>query len=182
MAKYNGKQVKANMDRFKRLMKSCGNDTTLIVLKGHLIIEEQLMAIIEDELRHQEILEAGRLRFSQKLDMTQFILKSKMDDCFKTTFKAIHLLNHKLRNPLAHRLEHQDMELRVNQFCEFVEKDIAPLANHSGQGTNRLLAALGKLYVATTAMRLVANEVKANRNHNAAAELKPKATFAFLTK
>jgi hypothetical protein len=130
------------------------------------MIEEMLMVIIEREFKHAEALEAARLGFSQKLNMVKAIVKTKIDDHFDTVFTAINDLNEKLRNPLVHRLEHKDMEQRVDRFCEFVETRISPTTSTTREGTERLRFALAKLHTSTHVMIVAVSALRRRRPHS----------------
>jgi hypothetical protein len=88
-------------------------DVVVIILKGHLIIEEGLIAAIEAKCSKAEYLESARLSFYQKLQLVRALytsanVKQNPEDVMNTVFDALEALN-TLRNRLAHNLEPKDV-------------------------------------------------------------------------
>jgi hypothetical protein len=114
--------------RFRRVMPR-SKDPTLVVLKGHLLVEEQLQGIIEDQLNSTSMLKDARLTFYQKLKLAQCIIGKKFSE--KTNFenreydfgKAAEKLG-ELRNKLAHNIEVPKMNLLIDNFCSYFEDSI----------------------------------------------------------
>jgi hypothetical protein len=106
---------------FLRLMSQLTvDDEALVVLKGHLIVEEKLDEIIEAFVFHPEQLEAARLSFAQKVVIARSL---SLDEHENTVWDLILKLN-TLRNRLAHSLDgtarDRAMEaLRVSYSREF---------------------------------------------------------------
>lgn len=76
------------------------DEVVLIVLKGHLLIEEQLDSIIRRFVFHPDHLDAANLRFAQKLQIARSISLNEQDNPMWEV--AIRL--NSLRNELAHSL------------------------------------------------------------------------------
>ena len=97
------------------------DNLTLIVLKGHLLVEEELNEILNLKLRLPKALFDARLSFNQRLAVLKALLGSERDSGIR--FKAIEHLN-SLRNKLAHNLEPKALEESV-RIClaEFKEPD-----------------------------------------------------------
>jgi uncharacterized protein YutE (UPF0331/DUF86 family) len=115
-------------------------DTTLLVLKGHLIIEAELIDICGRLLKNPGALEAENVRFSVRLNLVRALLGSDhgMPEAF---WHAIEDLN-RIRNKLAHNLEPKGLEdsLRqfFNRFDEF-EDCRAVLRIHEAESTPQRL-------------------------------------------
>lgn len=77
------------------------DDEALVVLKGHLIVEEKLDEIIEAFVFHPQQLETARLSFAQKVAIARSI---SLDEPENTVWDLILKLN-TLRNRLAHSLD-----------------------------------------------------------------------------
>lgn len=77
------------------------DETALIILKGHLLVEETLDEIIQRFVFHAEFVEAANLRFAQKLQ----IARSMSLDEHENTMWEIGARLNTLRNELAHSLE-----------------------------------------------------------------------------
>jgi hypothetical protein len=139
-------------------MVNCGDDLTLLALKGHLLLEKQLTGLLEDVVAYPEVLQAANLRFHQKVNMVRAVCIAT--DKISTTrsknhiFMAINNLNSNLRNHLAHHLEVRDLDNRVDAFCSMMES-ICPQKNLDLKGrSTRLKSALLTLFCAIIAQRL----------------------------
>ncbi len=81
----------------------------LLILKGHLLIEEQLDALIAAFSRDARPLKTARLTFFQKLCVAEALCGSL------PVSKFIRQLN-TLRNDLAHNLDTENIEARVDEL------------------------------------------------------------------
>jgi hypothetical protein len=123
--------------RFDRLLPET-DSLTLLVLNGHLLIEEQLLAMVRSAVPHPEALDEANLRFTQLMYLAKALY---YEESTRPIWEAIHALN-ALRNRLAHRLEPDDLESRVRTFVETLvltvpgglkrdDPELARLMNHS---------------------------------------------------
>jgi hypothetical protein len=88
-------------------------DTTLVILKGHLLIEAELIDICGRSLKSPDALEAGRVPFGVRLNLVRALVG---DDSMPEGFwRAIKDLN-QIRNDLAHQLEPKDIDKALHQF------------------------------------------------------------------
>jgi len=93
---------KCDRDNFLHLIENLALDkVALMVLKGHLVIEEKITAAIEKFVFHPEQMEEGRLTFAHKLALARSM---SMDESKNTMWDLIAKLN-TLRNKLAHSLK-----------------------------------------------------------------------------
>ena len=84
-----------------------GNDLTLIVLKGHLLIEERLLDLVRLRLGSDDAtLNEARLRFSQLVPLAR---AASGRPGYPWFWRALQKLN-SLRNDLAHHLEPKQVE------------------------------------------------------------------------
>lgn len=97
--------------RFRRLMPR-SHDLTLIILKGHLLIEEQLLAIIVASMPSSSALGDARFTFHQVLCLARAF--SSLSDHLGP-WKFLSDLN-ALRNKLVHRAEVPDLVGHVDKF------------------------------------------------------------------
>jgi hypothetical protein len=109
-------------ERFRRHMPRSG-DLTLIILKGHLLVEEQLNAFIAAHMQRPEELDSARLSFSQRVALAKALAPSRSKH-----FDAVNKLN-RLRNDLAHRLESQDRDRLIEEFALPARDEPRPIAN-----------------------------------------------------
>ena len=107
-----------NTEAILRLVKHLPSldDTTLIVLKGHLLIEEQLISILESSLRYPKALDETRLTFAQRLSLVKAL---KYRDKNSWVWEAIAQLN-AIRNDLAHKLEPARLNEKMEEFFSFI--------------------------------------------------------------
>ena len=77
------------------------DDEALIVLKGHLVIEERITATIEKFVFHPEHLENARLTFAHKIAIARSM---SLDESDSPMWGGIEKLN-ALRNKLSHSLD-----------------------------------------------------------------------------
>lgn len=97
--------------RYDKHMPDTG-DLSLIVLKGHLLIEEMLIDIRNKLLPHAEYLDSVNVRFYQLLSVVSSAIESKHDH---KSWDLIIEFN-RLRNKLIHNLEPPKLESLLNQL------------------------------------------------------------------
>jgi hypothetical protein len=100
------------------------DETVLVVLKGHLLIEEQLDDIIRRFLFHPVYLDSARLSFSQKLH----IARSMSLDEHSNSMWEIALKLNSLRNDFAHLLDANKRNLKTRALIDAYFKE----ANEDG--------------------------------------------------
>ena len=91
---------KGQLDRFQKHMEKI-DDLALVVLKGHLILEEQIDRIVEKFVFHPEFLEKAELRLFQKVMLARSMSLDEHDNSMWDLLLTIN----SLRNELAHSLE-----------------------------------------------------------------------------
>ncbi|GAB5407357.1 MAG: hypothetical protein Aurels2KO_55880 [Aureliella sp.] len=90
------------------------NDITLIVLKGHLLVEEHLEIIINGFLPNHNAMQKARLTFHHKAAIAQSICWRRPEDEIWSLIFAIN----SLRNDLAHNLESQKRYRKVQEVLK----------------------------------------------------------------
>ena len=98
-----------------------GDDVTLIVLKGHLLIEESLREVVGTVVAHAELLEEARLSFSQLMHLAKAMSWRNHDSDIWDILKIIN----SLRNDLAHRLEPEKLEVKVRRATDALHVSLA---------------------------------------------------------
>lgn len=93
-------------------------DIELSILKCHLLIEELLSKIINNEAKNSKYIDKANLRFIQKVYLAR-AFNQGTDDIWP--WDAIKKLND-TRNKLAHGLSLVEINSRCNSFIEIVEK------------------------------------------------------------
>ena len=91
-------------------------DPTLVILRGHLLLEELLDEVLKAWLKDPSVLSDTRLTFHQKMKLSKGIISGGRDGF---TWKPVDLLN-QLRNRISHRLSPHDLELKIDEFLKCV--------------------------------------------------------------
>lgn len=92
------------------------DDLTLVVLKGHLLIEEQLNDILAKKSASPDYLENVRLGFYQKIQLIKALYGINLvDKDGKQPWESLESLN-TIRNKLSHHLEPKNLEQVIENF------------------------------------------------------------------
>lgn len=118
------------------------DETVTVVLKGHLLIEEMLDAIIRQFVFHPDYLDGARLSFSQKLH----IARSMSLDEHKNGMWDIAIRLNSLRNELAHSLESDKRSVKTRAvidayFAQATEGEHLSLVRDQGEPVQLAFAA-----------------------------------------
>jgi hypothetical protein len=88
-------------------------DAALVLLKGHLLIEAELIDICGRLLKNPDALESGRVSFGVRLNLVRALVgEDALPACFWNAMKDIN----KIRNALAHQLEPTGITKTLHQF------------------------------------------------------------------
>jgi hypothetical protein len=90
------------------------NDPILLILRGHLLVEQQLTLLLETFLKKKEALDRARLSFAQKHAIVCALIGAEEK---YTPWSAISELN-QVRNQLAHRLTIPDAEQKIDKWLQ----------------------------------------------------------------
>lgn len=93
-------------------------DLTLIVLKGHILVEEQLLSAVCESVPFPDSIKKGNFRYFH-LSAIAKALFYRSDE--QWLWESVSRLN-TLRNQLAHHLEPESLETCVKQFLGPTEK------------------------------------------------------------
>lgn len=89
------------------------NPNVLLVLKIHLLVEEELHSIVDSSVRHPQYLAEAGLRFRQLMSIAKAIHWSEEN---APLWEAIKALN-RIRNKIAHKLEPGDIATYIRNFA-----------------------------------------------------------------
>jgi len=112
-------QLPPDLQRFLQHMPP-DDDITLIVLKGHLLIEEKLEHIIGLIVAHSDRLNDLRLTFAQKVALAQAMCWSKHESDMWDLIACVN----SLRNEFAHQLESPKTQAKLNRLLEVLHASI----------------------------------------------------------
>ena len=94
-----------------------GTDISLTILKGHLIIEEELNNALNSKVKTKSYIENARLSFNQLLLVTKAHYINKENSwCWGALIKL-----NKIRNSLSHYLEPEGLNDNLVEFINLVE-------------------------------------------------------------
>ena len=88
------------------------DDTTLIILKGHLLLEEEINNLLHEMLANPAALDGLQINFFTKAQFLRALIKNEMLDAI---LDAAEKLN-RLRNRLAHNLEPAGVDAAIRDF------------------------------------------------------------------
>jgi hypothetical protein len=112
--------ITAMLGRFSEQMEHI-DPQAVLTLKGHLLIEEKLNAILELYLFNANRLEAAGLRFTQKVDLCRGFALEKDELSIWNLILSIN----KLRNTLAHSLDPERHSSAMQSFNQAYERELA---------------------------------------------------------
>lgn len=101
------------------------DDLALVVLKGHLLVEEVLVELTDLVLPHSQNLDNARLSFHQRACVMKAAIPSRTDDCWQLIFAL-----NSLRNDLAHNLEPPKLHDHLLKLFKF-DENAQPFAGHT---------------------------------------------------
>jgi hypothetical protein len=135
-------EVEKDMSRFGDLLGfQPGADVEMILLKGHLLIEEQLVAFIKSAVPNPDALKDTKLSFHQRLALSHALHHNPERFGYGWVWPSIKAVN-TLRNKLAHTLESPELEKNMATFVDLIESNI-PVPIVPGKGTEYEMAKIG---------------------------------------
>ena len=111
-----------SLARFAEYLPKDGN-AELSLLRVHLLVEELLNLVIERNMKRPDFLRKARLPFEKKLILTQGFLSGVSEA--EWIWAAIGKLN-EARNKLAHNLDNEVIERKLDEFINCVENVEGP--------------------------------------------------------
>lgn len=137
-------------------------DLTLLVLKGHLLVEEQINWALSEVMPNPAALDDARLTFSQRIKLLRALNSNEIVDRALGFAERLNTM----RNMLAHQLEPAGLEESVKKFVTEVAASM-PVQRFEVQGTPNLHVAMcvayicGLLYAFRHATRIVQSHISA---------------------
>ncbi len=110
----------------------------LVVLKGHLLIEEALDTILRKFVYHPEFLSDARLSFAQKIEIARSISLDEHNNEMWALVKAINSLRNELAHSLGSEKRSQKTERVVELYLKLLE-DRETAARHKGEPEEHVL-------------------------------------------
>lgn len=95
---------------------SRGNDLSLLILKLHLLVEEQIRTFVDERLLNKSALAAAKLECHQAICLAEAL---STDDIHPNVWESARKLN-SLRNHIAHSLELKGVVDRMNAISRLI--------------------------------------------------------------
>jgi hypothetical protein len=121
--------------RFEGLLKEF-DEVAILTLKGHLLIEEQLNAILSKFVVHPDLLDHARLRFVQKVELARSCSLGERDNTMWDLVLAINVV----RNELAHSLHSDKRELKLARLRDKYVDQVGELRDLERESDVAMLA------------------------------------------
>lgn len=96
-----------------------GKDLVLVVLKGHLLIEEQVKLIVRERVRVFSHLEGERFNYYQYICLANALVGTEAPTWVWTGLKKLG----KLRNQIVHEMEPHSLKADIEKFIASVPGD-----------------------------------------------------------
>ena len=109
------------LEAFKRFLSLLphGKERDLVILKGHLLIEEQLRRLIDERVQNPKALSERRIDFSHCVSLAKAFFPEGHDPAL---WKGLAELN-ALRNLLAHQIEPNDIQSKMAKISGILHPD-----------------------------------------------------------
>lgn len=119
------------------------NDVTLVVIKGHLVVERCLYTILSAKMIYPKCLGDAKLSFLQLLNLVKATSKLPLH---QKTFDGIRKLN-SLRNHLAHNLPNQETDEKIEDFISSVGVRLEGHTSPAQQAWDQVYSLLGAISI-----------------------------------
>lgn len=93
---------------------------SLVILKGHLLIEESLNFIIENFVHHSDFMNKAKLTFYQKLNIARSMSLNEQENSMWVLIEKINTL----RNDFSHRLESDKRESKIQVIISLYKTEM----------------------------------------------------------
>ena len=136
--------AKASFEKFKKLMPR-SEDASLVILKLHLLVEEQVRAFVDERIAHPQALEAAKLECHQAICLAEALSTEDIDS---KVWEAARKLN-SLRNQIAHNLEPKGV---VDRICSITALVGLPFDLNRIEGKSEAASAVDNLIFVGSAL------------------------------
>ena len=93
---------------------------SLVIIKGHLLIEESLNFIIENFVHHPDFMKNANLSFYQKLNVARSMSLNEQDNLIWLIIEKLNTL----RNDFAHRLNSEKREEKIKLIVSLYKSEM----------------------------------------------------------
>jgi hypothetical protein len=144
-----------------------GPELELMILKGHLLIEEKLQDLIDSKVPYPQALKDARLTTYQVICITKSLFSHKTELwLWDFLFKF-----NKLRNDIAHKIEPQSIRDRMKDLADSIKRTVYP---ETGLGTDHPFV---EFYISLWVVYLILMILKESKDDDNLEELLKKDIF-----
>lgn len=139
-------QLTASALKFTQLMPING-DRELILLKGHLLVEELLTEALRLTIPASNpvaIQVTDNMPFASKLNLCWAMLADKANDLDDRFWTGVKLLNN-IRNKMSHSIQPKGIDEKITEFIQLMSD--APKNKNDHQHEHELVLCISKLYL-----------------------------------
>ena len=135
-------EVDENIKRFQeKLGLKPGVDLEMILLKGHLLIEELLQKMVESFVRCPDELPAAKFTFHHRLCLAKALRNPAIHPELNWVWDGVQKIN-TLRNLMVHKLNPKNFEEKLDEYVALVRNNFS-FPRKSGTGKAYQMAKLG---------------------------------------
>ncbi|MDY6879873.1 MAG: hypothetical protein SV686_06500 [Thermodesulfobacteriota bacterium] len=140
--------VKRHIEKFYEHMPDV-DDIIISILKGHMLIEEQLSELIIVKAEKPNALKDSRLSFYQILCIAEAFLWYNDSEWVWSSCRKLN----SIRNSLSHELEPKNLQKNIRDFLNVVEKHYPPPFRKQAKSnqSTRLLTSIGMVHATLSA-------------------------------
>ena len=136
--------IRRDVERFQDLLGlRPGADVQVVLLKGHLLIEELLQSFIERAVQNSEPLADARLSFHQRVALAQALHPEPSRFGTGWVWSAVRALN-ALRNQMVHNVVPKEFDSQLERFAAAIAEEL-PFPVKRGEGPEYLMAKFGAM-------------------------------------
>ena len=136
--------IRDDIDRFQELLGlRPGADVQMVLLKGHLLIEEQLQSYVDQVVPNKEALQEARLSFHQRLALAQALHPAPTRFGSGWVWASVRALN-VLRNQMVHNVLPKAFDEQLEAFAATIEREL-PFPVTRGEGAEYTMAKFGMM-------------------------------------
>lgn len=144
-------QFFGDLKRAARLMVSV-DDRELAILKGHLLIEEKLIELIETQLPQPEHLDLSRTGFEAERQLAWALVPTWVNEF--EVWEPMKKLN-ELRNHLAHHTEVPELDERTDAFLSAIPARLVEALPNDGDSGREFHRAVGGIHAVLHSIILI---------------------------
>lgn len=121
----------------------------VLVLKGHLLIEEELRSLVQAKFVDPGAYDLERSKYSSLLRLARALYGAALPQWKWASAKAVN----EMRNSIAHRLENDEVERRLEELCRGFEGSDSAFVHVERDKLKQLAYCLSAIHSSLLALR-----------------------------